>query len=180
MTHYPNRVSTVHKGKEFSCTLGDFRIDAKLARPAAINGQDWKDSADQWAITLYRGNDAAVTLDYWTGVGHRKYPAGCMRAETMACALHLNPSIFDIEHSVANKPCAFDILDSLVMDSHCHIEARDYEYPEDYYMSELGYESVKTAQDIAQGCKNSFNLLKRLGLDESAIYTLTAELRDDE
>lgn len=171
MTHYPNRVSRVHKGKEFSCSLGGFRIDAKLARPAAINGQDWKGSADQWAVTLYRGNDSAVTLDYWTGVGHRKYPKG---------SDFVRRSIFDIEHSVANKPCVFDILDSLVMDSHCHIEARDYDYPEDYYMSELGYESVKTAQDIAQGCKNSFNLLKRLGLDESAMYTLTGELRDDE
>lgn len=169
MTHYPNRVSTLgRKEQKFSCSLGDFKIDAKLARPAAIKGQDWKDSADQWAVTLYRGNDFAVTLDYWTGVGHRKFPKGS------------NMSIYDIENSVANKPCAFDILDSLVMDAHGHIEARDWEYPEDYYMEELGYESIKTAREVMQGCKNSFNLLKRLGLDESAMYTLTGDLRDNE
>ena len=171
MTHYPKSVFTVHKEKEFSCSLGDFRIEAKLARPAAINGRDWKDSADQWAVTLYRGNDSAVTLDYWTGVGNRKYPKG---------SNFMRRTIYDIENSVANKPSAFDILDSLVMDAHCHIEARDYDYPEDYYMSELGYESVKTAREVMQGCKNSYNLLKRLGLDESAMYTLTGELREDE
>lgn len=171
MTHYPNRVSTVHKGKEFSCSLGDFRIEAKLTRPAAINGRDWKDSADQWAVALYRGDDSAVTLDYWTGVGHRKFPKD---------SNFMRRTIYDIENSVANKPSAFDILDSLVMDAHCHIEARDYDYPEDYYMSELGYESVKAARDVMQGCKNSYNLLKRLGLDDSAMYTLTGELREDE
>lgn len=172
MTHYPNRVSTLgRKEQKFSCSLGDFEIDAKLARPAAINGRDWKDSADQWAVTLYRGNDSAVTLDYWTGVGHRKFIDGHNA---------VRPSFLDVLTSTANKPSAFDILDSLVMDAHCHIEARDYDYPKDYYMQELGYESVKAARDVMQGCKNSYNLLKRLGLDDSAMYTLTGELREDE
>lgn len=109
--------------------------------PIRAKSDQWQETADQWLAT-FKTKDGFFTVDYYTGIGHRKTISG-----------------YGLNHTKPVKPSVKDVVYSLYSDAQCAQENFDD------FCDNLGYssDSIK-ALNIYKACLENVRKLRKLGL----------------
>lgn len=163
MIHLPNHKPVPAKAPTATFQgekdLFHFDVSCVLVKRADIwalpKGAPWKDSADQWRVTVtQREYGNKIEMDYWTGHGHRQFPGKDIA----------NPRTkpwYELSRTV--EPDAKGILYSLAMD---YSSFRDLPADEGKALDQLAEESGCTkpseALDLLRGLRQSADQLRQL------------------
>lgn len=154
--------------------LFHFDVSAALVRRAAVpakKGAAWKDTADQWVVTVTQrecGN--AVSLDYWSGYGCRAFKAGLAR-DTIAF----------YETSIPVEPTAASILSCIGMEWQSLADLPNEEGAAlDDLAAESGFEKPSEALGALRGLRANADkvqaLLRNTGVQEADFAAWASEL----